>query len=249
MKNILVVGSSHVGSIKRGFDLIDLSSEIKFQYIALPGKKFRKFEVSNKCLVYPQGESKFIQEWFGIVSPPCLDDFYKILFVSDRCRLSLDHYSSDRTIPLLSYSIIHEIVHNVRSSLFLSLIRAIGPSKLIYLGGPLISSSAFENEHISRVPLLNNDDAIKTSCLVGRIRKICRQSEEDETCPSFLLPPPHLLEKHQFNTLDAYIRGGVAIKGNSRAADSNDYVADMDHGNAEYGKEIARHVLGFLEFH
>lgn len=249
MKNILVVGSSHVGAIKKGFDLIEPSSEIKVEYIALPGKRFSELEISNKCLVYPRENSKDVQKWFGIDAPPCLDDFDKILFVSGPCRLSLSLYSSNRRIPLLSYSVVHEIVHHVPMPLFHSLIRAIGPSRLVYLGGPLISSSAFENKHLSRLLLLDNADSIESSCLVSRIRNICHQSEQDETCPSFLLPPSHLLEKHQFNTLDAFIRGGLRVNSNTYVATSGHYLSDMGHGNAEYGKEMAKHILDFFESH
>ncbi len=243
MNNILVVGSSHVGAIKHGFDSIETPSSLKLQYLASGNKKFRKFTVSNKCLMFPEKDAERIRRLFGFNSYPCLDDFDKILFVAGKCRLSLSLYSSDRRIPSLSESIVREIVNNIDLDIYASLLNAVGPSKLIYLGAPLISSASHQKRHLNRVPLLDQNNVSDYS-LANCIRQVCHKTIENDAVPSILLPPQHLLAKHQFNTLDSYIRGGLRVHGGAREDGHDaDFNEDMGHGNSEYGKEIAKHVI------
>lgn len=241
--NILVVGSSHVGAIKQGFDSIETPSSLKLQYVAVPGKGFKELTVSNKRLMFPEKDAENIRKWFGLNSCPCLDDFDMILFVAERCRLSLDLYSSDRRIPTLSASVVREIVNNIDNCLFNSLLDAVGPSKLIYLGSPLVSTASHKKRHLNKVPLLDQNN-VSDYCLADCIREVCHRTIKDDAMPSILLPPQHLLAKHQFNTLDSYIRGGLRVHGGARADGHDaDVNKDMGHGNAEYGKEIATHIL------
>lgn len=246
MNNILIIGSSHVGALKSGFDHIAIPSSLKIKYIALPAGLFRHITVSDNYLLYPKSDAGYIRKWFGFESCPCLDGFDKILFVADRCRLSLNLYSENRKIPTLSAPIVREIVKNIQSPLYSSLLNAIGPSKLIFLGAPLLSSAAYQEKHLKRVPLLDQDN-LSEYCLADCIREVCHRTTEDDAMPSILLPPSHLLEKHQFNTLDTYIRGGLRVNGNARLDGHDaDFNEDMEHGNAEYGKEIAAHILDHL---
>ncbi|MBD2551084.1 hypothetical protein H6G65_16120 [Microcystis elabens FACHB-917] len=246
MKNILIIGSSHVGALKSGFDHIAIPSSLEVKYCALPGFRFSRLTVSGNYLLYPESDAGDMRNWFGFESFPCLDNFDKILFVHGPCRLQLSLYSRNRRIPKLSSPVVREIVNNIRLRLFASLLDAVGPSKLIYLGSPLLSNASFREEHLDRVPLLDQDD-VSEYCLADCIREVCHQTAEDATTPSILLPPQHLLVKHQFNTLDSYIRGGVRVNGISRADGHDaDFNEDMSHGNAEYGKEIATHILDCL---
>ena len=246
MNNFLIVGSSHVGALKQGFDCIETPPSVNIQYVALPGARFKRLTVSNGFLEFPEKDSEDIGTWFGLNHYPCLDDFDKILYVQGTCRLSLQLYSSDRRIPCLSLPVVREIVNNIRHRLFASLLDAVGPSKMVYLGSPLISSAAHLEKHLNRVPLFCTDSASEY-CLADCIREVCRLTHEDDATPSIILPPRHLLEKHQFNTLDSYIRGGVRVHGESRADGHDaDFNEDMGHGNTEYGKEIAAQTLDCL---
>lgn len=245
MKNILVVGNSHVGALRKGFNCIEVPPQFKFHYIALAGRAFCSFKVINNCLTYPEKQAANIQALFKLNSFPCLDDFEKIIYVEGPCRLSLHLYSTDRRIPHLSKAVIREIVHNINSPLFLSLLNAVGPSRLIYLGAPLISSAANEGVHLNQVPLMDGNST-SGHCLADCIRKFCLSTYEDDALPTILLPPSHLLDKNQFNTLECYIRGGIRVNGNSRSERSVDFEQDMGHGNLKYGKGIAEHLLNYL---
>ena len=246
MNNYLIVGNSHVGALKQGFDCIETSKSANIVYVALPGSRFKRLTVSNRFLDYPEEDAEDIGNWFGIDRCPCLDDFDKILYVHGPCRLSLQLYSSDRRIPCLSLPVVREIFNDIRLPLFNSLLETVGPSKLIYLGSPLISTAARQAKHLYRVPLLNQDN-VTEYCLADCIREVCRRTADDDSMPSVLLPPQHLLAKHQFNTLDSYIRGGFRINGESREdGHDTDFNEDMGHGNAEYGKEMATHVIDCL---
>ena len=150
MTNILIVGNSHVGALRKGFNRIEVPTKIKLNYIALAGEAFHSFKVANHCLTYPEKQAARIRTYFKFNSCPCLDDFEKIIYVEGHCRLSLHLYSRDRRIPYLSASIVREIVHNIQSPLFLSILNAVEPSRLIYLGAPLISSAANESVHLNQ---------------------------------------------------------------------------------------------------
>ena len=244
--NILVVGASHVGALKNGFDCIARPSSLNIKYIALPGVRFSRLTVSPNYLLYPESDARDIKRLFSFESYPCLDDFDKILYVHGPCRLQLNLYSRDRRIPILSADVVGEIVNNINLPLFTSFLDAVGPSRLIYLGSPLVSNAAHLRKHLDQVPLLDRDN-VSTYCLPDCIREVCRRTTEDNTLPSILLPPSHVLDKHQFNTLDSYIRGGIRCNGKSRINGSDaDFNDDMTHGNIKYGKEIAAHILAHL---
>ena len=88
--------------------------------------------------------------------------------------------------------------------------------------------------------------ALQVIVLADCIRKVCRRTHEDDALPTILLPPSHLLDQHEFNTLECYIRGGIRVNGNSRSEQSVDFRQDMGHGNLKYGKGIAEHLINYL---
>ena len=47
MRNILIVGNSHIGALRQGFNSIEVPPRFKFHYIALAGRAFSAFKVTN----------------------------------------------------------------------------------------------------------------------------------------------------------------------------------------------------------
>ena len=131
-----------------------------------------------------------------------------------------------------------------KPAVFAALFSQFGPGCFVTFNMPASLNARLNG--FTRVPLLDRGTT-STYFLADDIREICHRTTEDAAVPSILLPPSHLLEEHQFNTLDSYIRGGVKVNGESRAHDTHaDFNKDMVHGNIEYGKEIAAHILNFF---
>jgi hypothetical protein len=247
MKSVLIIGSSHVGAIKCGIDSMQAIGGVQCRYLALPKKSFSGLKVKGGDVVFPPTLTKHIKDLFGFESSVCLDDFDRVLFVDGPSRLSIHLYSHDRRIPFLSAALVREIVTHIPAPLFQSLSVVLCPSRLIFLGAPLISSSAVKPNHLRRVPLINSElDASRASFLVNTIRNICSETLLDQSTPSILLPPPHLLTPDQFNTLDSFIRGGLRANGRQRGADDPDFETDMVHGNSLYGQEMGRLILDYV---
>ena len=228
MKNILVVGSSHVGAIKLGIDEVTSPGEFNFTYFALPGLRFLGFRVLDRNIVAPESEYEFLHHRYGHTSVS-LEDYESILYVDGPSRMSLSLYSNNRRVSLLSHAAIDEISKNFSSGLFNSLKSIVEPAKLYYLGCPLISSSSDNKNHLKNLPLLKTPEDISRSIkLSSMVRRICDKTIDDENSVSILLPPSRMLNKSQFNTLDNYMQ------------------KDFGHANSSYGREIAPHLLNCL---
>ena len=172
VKNILIVGNSHIGALRAGFDYIEIPSSMKIQYVALWNPAYKELSISKNQLLYPERFANKMKKMFGLYTYPCIDDYDKILLVAGKCRLSLDLYSNDRRIPNLSSTIVREIVNNIEDGLWNSLIDAVEPSKMFFLGGPLISSAAHARNLIKKVPLLDQKSNSE-HCLADCIREAC----------------------------------------------------------------------------
>ena len=247
MKSILIIGSSHVGAIKHGIDSLKTPEGIQCSYLALPGKAFPNLKVKGRDVTFPAKLSEYIEDLFGFKKCVCLDDFDRVVFVHGPSRLNIRLYSHDRRIPFLSAAIVKQIVTHIKVPLFQSLKAVLDPSKLIFLGAPLISSNAVMLKHIQQVPLFDDEsDAARASFLVNSIRNICSATLLDQSTPSILLPPVHLLTSDQFNTLDTFIRRGLRVDGRQRGAADPDFEIDMGHGNSLYGQEMGRLILDYV---
>ena len=228
MKNVLVVGNSHVGSIKRGLDETNLPENIKFTFFALPGPRFLAFKISEKSVVSAESEHEYLEKTFGITSAP-LDDYDSILFVAGASRLQFSLYSTDRRVPFLSSAIIEKIVKNTKPNLFNSLRSIVEPSKLFYLGSPLLPSEFTRSDFLRSTPLLSSSDEIQRAHnLASKIRYFCDKTIDDSETFSILLPPVHLLDEHQFKTLDKYM------------------IVNNGHAKPSYGKELSPCILNHI---
>jgi len=246
MKSILIIGNSHVGAIKHGIDSLKTPEGIQCSYLALPQQHFGNLKVKGRNVTFPLELSEYIENLFGFKKCACLDAFDRVVYVQGLSRLSIDLYSHDRRIPFLSAELVKQIVTRINVPLFKSLNAVLDPSKLIFLGRPLTSCVA-KVRHIRQVPIIDDEsDAVRASFLVKSIRNICSETLLDQSTPSILLPPPHLLTSDQFNTLDTFIRGGLRVNGHQRSATHSDFETDMIHGNALYGQEMGRLILDYV---
>ena len=83
--------------------------------------------------------------------------------------------------------------------------------------------------------------------MVGRsIRDVGRAAMDDPQRSSILLPPPHLLEPHPFNTFDVNMKGGLSIRDQSKNSDVQ-VALDPTHGNALYGQAMGRLVIDCID--
>ena len=248
MKKILVLGTSHVGAIKVGIDHHQSLSGPQFDYLALgSGPNFDSFYVADRLIAFPESKAKQIENAYGFKAFVALDDYDAVLFVHGSCRLCLELYSSDRRIPLLSRQVVREIAFRIDVPLYQSLAQVLDPSKLIFLGAPLIASSTRKSRYKPQLPVIDTpEDMSRAQRLAALIRDVCRASIDDPLRPSILLPPPHLLERHQFNTLDVNMRGGLSIRGQSKNPDAQ-IALDPRHGNALYGQAMGRLVLDYID--
>jgi hypothetical protein len=248
MKKILVIGSSHIGAIKKGLDLQLAPGSLHFDFIALPGKNYYSLEVLDGKFHAPEKSVEFICNLFSFRDLPVLDHYDYFLFCAARSRLAFDLYSGSREPPVLSEAIVDAVIRNVNDHLYRQVANCSRPSKLVFIGAPLLSDSAHQPGRLPRIPLIRTErDDLNVSRLERLIRKCCDKSLRDVEGPSFLLPPPHMLRRHGFCTSDAYIRGGIRVDGRAREkGNDDDYEADMGHGNEDYGVEIAKLLIGFF---
>lgn len=244
MIKILIVGSSHVGSLKSGFDSLTLPNCYQIDYLALGAASYNLLSVEDGRICYPASLNEFIKERFGIVMHPVIADYKYIIYCNGPCRLSFSLFSANRHIPLLSSSTIRDIVNNIDDSLYTQICSNVSSSSVIYVGSPLKSESLSQAHQLKFKPLVENMlDISRAACLVRIIRQCCFASCNTNHLFDILLPPPHLLCHHQFNTLDKYIRGGLRLKGVSRSSDH----VDMSHGNSAYGLEMSSLILEHIE--
>jgi hypothetical protein len=247
MINVLVIGNSHVGAIKQGIDTLPSSSTIEFTYLALPGARFKGLKLSGKNIAFPESEQRFIQNTFGVCDHLAVNKYDTLLYVEGPSRLSFHLYSSNRSVPHLSSALIEGIVKSIQRPLFNLLQTIVEPSRLIFLGAPLVSSYASAVKYQKYAPLIKTPGEFDRSCLLASlIRNICAKTILDESAPSILLPPSHLLTANQFNTLDAYIRGGLRVDGRPRDSSDPNFEDDMGHGNSLYGQEMGRFLLDYF---
>ena len=230
MKNILVVGNSHTSSILQGIRGNNLPDNVKFDFLALGGIGFKNLKVKGKRIVTPQHLHERLEQRYGMSSAH-IDHYDSILYVAGLSRLNFSLYSSDRKIPKLSDVIIKIITTNIGQTLFDTLRSTTDPSRLFYLGGPLSMSNCTRDDTIQNRPLVKNSDDISyANKLSSKIRLLCENTTAASNHFSILLPPSHLLDKYQFNTLKEYMR------------------PDRVHANEEYGKiiipYILKHILG-----
>ena len=250
MKKVLILGSSHVGALKMGLDAIGAPSEYRIFYACLPGKHFYRFYLEGRRLSYPDE----LAAKLAITQNPridlCLHDFDKIIYAHGPCRLSLGLYTASPSIPLLSRSLVRDVaLLPSPPSLFVDLMSVLEPNRLAYLGSPLVSESASCQSFHNLVPIVDSDvELLRARHLSGQIRDYCAQSLIDVSGPAFLLPPEHLLSMSGFNTLDQYIRGGVRFDGTFRRSGTDvDFAGDMEHGNFNYGLEIASILVAYIQ--
>lgn len=244
MIKILVVGSSHVGALKSGFDSLTLPNCYHVDYLALGAASFNLFSVEDGRICYPLNSSEFIRERFGFTKPPLIQDYKHIIYCNGPSRLSFSLFSANRHIPLLSKSAIREIVTNIDDPLYTQICRNVSSSSILYVGSPLKSESLSQAHQLKFKPLLDNDlDISRAASLVQFIRQCCIERCSANDPYDILLPPPHVLCDHQFNTLDKYIRGGLRLKVVSRSSDNT----DMSHGNSAYGSEMSALILAHIK--
>ena len=119
MKKILILGSSHVGAIKQGFDLFESwnksPSKFSLQYAALQGRFLKQLTISDLRINVPPHLVKALSKTFGSTEPIDLEKFDFIIFAHGPCRLSLSLslslslYTDNRLLPPLSPSLIENI--------------------------------------------------------------------------------------------------------------------------------------------
>lgn len=253
MKNILILGTSHVGALKQGLDQcshVNSKDSFGFEYAAVPLKMFKKFTVVDSVVRVPGGAIKALKKTYDHGDQIDLMKYDSIVFVHGLSRLDFSLYFSDRMIAPISEGVIREIaLHPKEPSLFLELLANLPVSKLIYIGSPLISEKTTKKKQLKRVPLLpEQSHCQKASEIASLIRKACHNSLADSSIPSYLLPPPEVLTASGFNTLDQFIRGGIRYDGRVRTVEhDDDFEEDMVHGNSEYGKRMAMVLLDYLK--
>ena len=153
MKKILILGSSHVGAIKQGFDLFESwnksPSKFSLQYAALQGRFLKQLTISDLRINVPPHLVKALSKTFGSTEPIDLEKFDFIIFAHGPCRLSLSLYTDNRLLPPLSPSLIENIaLFPSRPDLFLQLTKHFDPSRIIYLGAPLVSEKGKSKKHL-----------------------------------------------------------------------------------------------------
>ena len=99
------------------------------------------------------------------------------------------------------------------------------------------------------VPIVKNETQKERILeLSSLVREYCNHSLGQPQSASFVLPPANILTSYGINTLDAYIRGGTRFDGRVRVeGQDEDFEKDMVHGNADYGREVAKALISYLE--
>ncbi len=132
---------------------------------------------------------------------------------------------------------IENYIHNfyLENTLISKLTKIFG-SKFIFIPTPLTVLPIQNESGVNSIP--------KTKFVakqINLIRSICDNSSKDANKVSILLPPEKLLENNQLNTKQNFIRGG--LKWDAREHDREN---DLNHMNAEYGREIMLSLIDKL---
>lgn len=237
MKKVLILGTSHVGALKMGFEKIKSNylENFSIRFAAVPTADFVKIFLKNNELCIP----KDIQELYSglyknLEFPIDIRNFDFIVLVSFKSPLLLvnsqNYYSKSLLKKVINELLFFSEIKN--QHLFLKLNEII-QSKLILIPHPVPIKKRIKNE------LFEKTYSNYKSNQISLIRLICDEFWEKEKKVSILLPPENLLEKNQLNTKEKYVRGGLSWDGFEKDG-------AISHMNEEYGREIMLSLLNKL---
>ena len=241
MKKILVFGNSHVGSLKAGLEILDKKylENISFHFAAVKGQIFIKVYLKNSQLNIPEEHSKEFSGVFGNIHFPIdLDQYDYCVLVGAGIRSPIETLiASQRKFTNYSRNLLENYIHNFYlENTLISKLTKIFASKFIFIPTPLTVLPVQNESKLNSIP--------KTKFVakqINLIRTICDNSFKDTNKVSILLPPEKLLENNQLNTKQNFIRGGLKWD-----ALEHDRKNDLNHMNAEYGREIMLSLIDKL---
>ena len=245
MKKILVIGNSHVGSLKAGLGILDKKylENMSFHFAALKGQIFLELYIKNNQLNIPEEHLKEFSGVFGNIHFPIdLDQYDYCVLVGAGIRSPIETLiASNRKFTNYSKNLIENYIHNfylenTRNKDLISKLTKLFGSKVIIIPSPL---RVLPLEDESKVDSTTESKFVAKQ--INLIRSICDNLSKEKNKVSILLPPEKLLENNQLNTKQDYIRGGLKWD-----ATEHNRKNDLRHMNADYGREIMLSLIDKL---
>ena len=247
MKKILVLGNSHVGSLKAGFNNLDEKylENMSFHFAGIAGPVFKTIYVKNNQLNIPEKFFKRFSGVFGNIQFPIdLDQYDYLVLVGAWIQSPIKMLINSRSeFTYYSKNLIENYInnfylenHNSFTKDLINKLTKLFCSKLIIIPTPLSALSLQNESEIDSIP--------KTKFVakqINLIRSTCDNLSKEKNKVSILLPPEKLLENNQLNTKQDYIRGGLKWNANE-----HNRVDDLNHMNSEYGREIMLSLIDKL---
>ncbi len=249
MKKVLIFGSSHIGAIKNGLELykLDRTPSLDFSFLGFSQPRFkRSFVVKDGAIrATKQKVSRKVKRLFCHRKVVHLSSFDAVIYFDGPCLLDLSLYCPTDSVRPLSRELVKTIILNgALGSYFRQLQGCCSPNQLYYLGKPLRAETpvlSIEHGEHDRTEKLLSERRILSS-LQTAVQDVCDRSLKDESQPTYLIPPPVLLDQTGFLTRREFMSEGVRFDGKTR--DLKD--RDVSHANAEYGKIIIEHLEKLL---
>lgn len=224
MKKILLLGNSHLGALKLGWDKLNLDDkkvtrDCELEFLGAGNPKFVHWRLDANGDIIDHNKKKQ-----SSVSKFC--EYDSILLASMPCKLDLGQFCRTKSdaLPLLSESCIKSIVFNYSfsymknlvPSLLVDIIRTL-PNKVVFLGAPCRPFSKLRCD-VSRSTGFDRIASI--------IRDLSVKSISNPDQISFVLPPVILLDEHGVSTRPEFMRS-----------------VDDIHANADYGYLLLENLL------
>ncbi|MAR08163.1 MAG: hypothetical protein CL862_13850 [Cyanobium sp. NAT70] len=236
MKNILILGDSHLNAFKRGHDSLAIKDKhlfekrrIDFSGNASHRLKFFSLNESEEK-IYLRKNKKVSQtsKWDRArqsSEPLSLQQYDTFLITASSCRLDPNflYGKTPKQFPLYSMDLLKQVIYSPRpgSCKDPKIVRSIlehYPQKTILIGQPLPDE---KSKKAAFITTLNDRCRENISTNVKTIRSICAQ-EQPSSNPTIYLPPEHLLGPLGITTKTEYMMPPD----------------DNNHANEAYGTKI-----------
>ena len=233
-RKILLIGNSHIGSLKAGFDMLEKKTlnGFDFSFCAVPRNNFYNHNLQDNILDFDKSVRQFRHNLSDQINLEQYDNCVCVFNVSPLSRLMHKRYS------FYSEALLRDYIKNFywlkkekhdSHELILSVYN-LNPQKFIFIGAPLICESKSNNKIWLDEYYYYNQVEI--------IRKLCQEYFNCLNGPKILLPPKHLLNNTGYLTNKIYLNGGLNADGKLKNDSKN-----KNHMNASYGKEILIELL------
>ena len=252
MKKILVLGSSHIGALKGGFDQLDGIKDCQFYFAGLGGSRFYDLRVDGAKITCLRKSLSLFEGFSDVDTPIELGSFDKIVLVGTPSRAYPFLYYSTSTCSFVhSQECFRDIFYSIWtypvrlsgrsriSEMFRDLALSL-PEKIVFAGNPIprdvptldalksISDESFDQW--SQVYLWMKEESIA--------------SIANESVPSIYLPDRLMLDiSGRFPLLKKeYFEGLMGIQGKKTLSGQKKSI-DWVHANELYGRDLLNDLV------